>query len=200
MAEARCPKCSGAVRRGQASCPHCQEAFPKGAEPCPHCKFVVPFDARTCPSCGRGMSGRALTESAPISADEERRLVASARGSQPDTKKCPYCAEDIKWEANVCRYCHRDLVGPGAGTVATNAPAQSQWNPGIAALLSLIIPGVGQMYKGQVLNGLVWFFFVIFGYFLFIFPGLILHLCCIAGAAMGNREKAQRSIGGPAAT
>ena len=45
------------------------------------------------------------------------------------------------------------------------------------------------MYKGQVFGGLVWFVFVAIGYFLFIIPGIILHLFCIIGAASGDPKE-----------
>jgi len=107
-------------------------------------------------------------------------------------KKCPFCAEDVQDAAIICRFCHADLVKNVAPTSAAAAattqivvqqPITRAWNPGVAAVLSLIIPGAGQMYKGQVINGLVWLVFVVIGYAMFIVPGVFLHFCCIVGAA-----------------
>lgn len=109
-------------------------------------------------------------------------------------KTCPFCAEEIQGAATICRYCRADVVNmqpaPSAAstTVVVQAPAQ-RWSPGVAAVLSFFLPGVGQIYKGQILNGLVWMFFVAAGYVCFIIPGLVLHLCCVIGAASGNPNK-----------
>ena len=54
--------------------------------------------------------------------------------------------------------------------------------PGTAAVLSLLIPGAGQMYKGKTLEGFLWLIAVPLGYLFFILPGLILHLMCIVSA------------------
>ena len=55
-------------------------------------------------------------------------------------------------------------------------------SPAIAALLSLIVPGAGQLYTGNVISALLWFILVSAGYTL-ILPGIFLHLLCIALAA-----------------
>lgn len=55
-------------------------------------------------------------------------------------------------------------------------------NPGLAAVLSLIVPGAGQLYTGNIISGLLWFILVTAGYTL-VLPGLFLHLVCIALAA-----------------
>ncbi|MCL2258879.1 MAG: hypothetical protein FWC18_03520 [Cystobacterineae bacterium] len=73
--------------------------------------------------------------------------------------------------------------------------AQAQWSPGVAAVLSLFFPGVGQMYKGQVLNGIVWLICVTIGYVAFVVPGIVLHLFCIFGAASGGSGQQSGAAG-----
>ncbi len=51
-----------------------------------------------------------------------------------------------------------------------------------AAFLSFLIPGWGQMRRGKTGQGLIWMVVVIAGYFLFLVPGLILHVICIVHA------------------
>jgi TM2 domain-containing membrane protein YozV len=40
--------------------------------------------------------------------------------------------------------------------VSTSDPTATRSNPGVAAVLSFIIPGVGQIYNGAFLRGIFW--------------------------------------------
>jgi hypothetical protein len=91
---------------------------------------------------------------------------------------CPECRKEASDQAKACPHCgypfarhYEPLTLPGS------------WNPGIAAVLSLVIPGAGQMYKGEVGQGIVWLLCVAVGYSMFVFPGLILHIICIVNAS-----------------
>lgn len=55
-------------------------------------------------------------------------------------------------------------------------------NPGLAAVLSLLLPGAGQAYVGRPLAAVLWFMVVSLGYIL-ILPGLFLHLLSMVSAA-----------------
>jgi hypothetical protein len=80
------------------------------------------------------------------------------------------------------------------------APPRSQWalarreesyelvgrqapSAAAAAVLSMIVPGAGQLYAGRPLSGVAWFALVTMGYLLLIVPGVLLHILCIASAA-----------------
>jgi hypothetical protein len=69
-----------------------------------------------------------------------------------------------------------DYIPSGSGQVLViNHPPVQRWSPGLAAVLSFFVPGLGQLYKGQIINGIVWFFLVGLGYLALVLPGLVLH-------------------------
>ena len=55
-------------------------------------------------------------------------------------------------------------------------------SPGVAAVLSLFIPGAGHVYTGHYLAAVMWFLLVTAGYTL-VLPGVFLHLLAIVSAA-----------------
>jgi hypothetical protein len=93
------------------------------------------------------------------------------------TAHCPFCAEPIRTEAKKCKHCGEYL---DEHLRAEHAPRK--WSPGLAAVLSFFIPGLGQFYKGSVGPGLFFILGTPVGYLLFIVPGLIMHVACIVDA------------------
>lgn len=54
------------------------------------------------------------------------------------------------------------------------------------ALWSMMLPGLGQMFKGQIMAGIIWSAATASGYFAFFWPGLLIHALCIIDAAVNR--------------
>jgi hypothetical protein len=116
---------------------------------------------------------------------------------------CPYCSEEILPTAKKCKHCgefldesSREIDVPQI-VIRTSGSSRSgsliglhhqrkRWSRLVAGILSFLFPGLGQLYKGHVFIGLLWFLCVTAGYVAFIIPGVVLHALCVLGAMMGD--------------
>jgi TM2 domain-containing membrane protein YozV len=72
---------------------------------------------------------------------------------------CPKCGKEVTEEMNVCPYCGNPLkVMPTQREMPVSRVTAGTKNSGLATVLSLIIPGLGQMYAGQIGRGLLFLF------------------------------------------
>jgi hypothetical protein len=180
---------------------------------CQYCGSAISDDAQPCESCGRRQpaiqnprAGAASLTVSPSASLQKRQAESFplAVGNESDycnepggpslasdaQMRCPFCRELILAGAKKCRHCGEFLSQSlRQSRMPPAQPPQQFWNPGIAAVLSLFVPGAGQMYKGQVGAGIARLFLVVLGYFLVIVPGLILHIICIFNAHSGTVKR-----------
>ena len=55
-------------------------------------------------------------------------------------------------------------------------------SPGIAAVLAVLIPGLGHVYVGRLFAAAVWFLAISFAYWAILVPGFLLHAISIWSA------------------
>lgn len=61
-------------------------------------------------------------------------------------------------------------------------------HPGIAAVLSVLLPGLGQVYSGRLLAGGLWFLGTALAYHAVLLPGFLVHAVCVWSAFASARD------------
>lgn len=108
--------------------------------------------------------------------DDSLPEVEPVRPARRFNVECPFCGEDIKVTARKCKHCGEFLdssrftrPAPSASGLSSQRPTSYQMppnadpnlvypaghNPGLMAVLSVLLVGLGQMVMGQVGKGLV---------------------------------------------
>jgi len=84
---------------------------------------------------------------------------------------------------------HHDPYSPPYGSYADDFEPEvivrREPTPGISAVLSVLIPGLGQVYNGDLLSGALWFLGTAIAYSAVLLPGFLVHAFCVYSAFRG---------------
>ena len=67
-------------------------------------------------------------------------------------------------------------------------PVRQAPHPGIAAVLSALVPGLGQVYCGRLLAGGAWFVLTSLAYWAILVPGFLAHALCVWSAYQNAKD------------
>lgn len=115
-------------------------------------------ETKSCPKCGErivldGEESHPVYSSAGLA--KQSKFETATR-----TKKCPHCEGEVSDTATKCRHCGEFL----------NAQAEKKKKLPVAALLSFLFAGIGQVYKGEIVAGII-MFLIVAGFYLTGIPG-----------------------------
>jgi TM2 domain-containing membrane protein YozV len=77
----------------------------------------------------------------------------------------------------------RDYLSAERSYLPARAPS-----PGVSAVLSVLLPGLGQLYAGRLLAGAMWCVGTAGAYWAILLPGFIVHALCVWSAYGSARD------------
>ena len=158
-----CPSCGEEVDEGMKFCNNCgseivqEETVDSTSQnKCPSCGEEVDEGMKFCKNCGSEISPEQ---------DEAKQ-----------TKFCRNCGCEMDASINFCPECGMSTSGQLQNT-QTQSVVRSQKSPILAAVLSFLIIGLGQIYLGLTKKGIILFVLaIISGILMFVYIGFILWL------------------------
>ena len=122
---------------------------------CPHCGVQIQIEKVTCPNC-KGIQPTRIPSISP----------------NLQTKFCVHCGESIDYYSELCIKCGIQQTVQIHHTVSAATRNSSSKNPVLAAILNVLIMGLGHLYLGNFMRGLGLFVTSsIIGAITFIFAG-----------------------------
>lgn len=167
----KCPKCAEQITLPEASSPVETTPPPPSSDSPPAVQDEFRSNSASTPIVAATVDHpRSLNEQKAAAQESPPRKSRSGPDWRPDgpkinspeprpdpTKRCPFCAETILLAAVKCKHCGEFVDG--------RAPDNSLSN-GLAAVLSFVVPGLGQIYKGELLQGFLILLFLGGGYWM----------------------------------